>query len=124
VEYHLFVAGTGVNWPEEEFERAAERVYTLERALQIRHWGRDRCMDEMALPYFEQPESCPNPFLKKRHGLDRERFEPVLDEFYALHGWDSTRGWPTRERLNELGLGDVHDPMVEGATGAGEISLT
>jgi aldehyde:ferredoxin oxidoreductase len=118
VEYHLFVAGTGINWSEEEFERAAERVYTLERALQVRHWGRDRRMDEMALPYFEQPESCRNPFLEERHRLDREKFEPVLDEFYALHGWDTARGWPTRERLGELGLDDVYDPMVEGAAGA------
>jgi aldehyde:ferredoxin oxidoreductase len=118
VEYHLFAAGTGTGWPESEFEVAAERVHTLERALQVRHWGRDRGMDEMALPYFEQPESCPNPFLSERHSLDRERFEPVLQEFYTLHGWDVARGWPTRERLGELGLSDVYDPMIAGATKA------
>ena len=50
IEYHLFKAGTGVDWSEAEFERAAERVYTLERALHVRHWGRDRAMDETTLP--------------------------------------------------------------------------
>lgn len=38
-----------------------------------------------------------------------------MDEFYALHGWDIEGGWPTRERLRELGLEDVYEPMIEGA---------
>jgi aldehyde:ferredoxin oxidoreductase len=112
IEYHLFAAGTGVDWPEEEFQRAAERVCTLERALQVRHWGRDRTMDEMVLPYFERTEPYQNPFQARCHALDRERFDPVVDEFYRLHGWDTERGWPTRERLRELGMGDFYKPMV------------
>ena len=120
VEYHLFRAGTGLDWPEAEFERAAERVCTLERALQVRHWGRDRSTDETVLPYFERLEAVQSPFLERRYGLDREQFKPVLDEFYALHGWDPQSGWPTRERLAELGMGDVYEPMVEGAAKAKE----
>jgi aldehyde:ferredoxin oxidoreductase len=116
VEYQLFRAGTGVDWPEAEFNRAAERVYTMERALQVRHWGRDRRTDEMLQPFFEQSEATQSPFLEKRYGLDRERFKPVLDEFYTQHGWDIERGWPTRERLQSLDLEDVHGPMVAGAT--------
>jgi hypothetical protein len=50
--------------------------------------------------------------------LDRERFKPVVDEFYALHGWDAENGWPTRERLRELDMEDVYAPMVEGAAKA------
>ena len=115
VEYHLFRAGTGVTWPEEEFVQAAARVCSLERALQVRHWGRDRHMDETVLPYFQRREPYRNPFLDTHHALDREQFKPVLDEFYALHGWDIERGWPTQERLRELGLEDAYRPMVEGA---------
>jgi aldehyde:ferredoxin oxidoreductase len=115
VEYHLFRAGTGVAWSEEEFVRAAERVYSLERALQVRHWARDREMDEMVLPYLERTEPYQNPSLERRHALDREQFKPVMDEFYTLHGWDVERGWPTQERLRRLGLGDVYEPMLEGA---------
>jgi aldehyde:ferredoxin oxidoreductase len=118
VEYRLFVAGTGVDWPEDEFERAVERVHALERSLQVRHWARDRRTDEMALPYFEQLEGYPNPLLGKRYGLDRALFEPVVDEFCALHGWDVETGWPTRERLDELGLEDLYEPMLEGALSA------
>lgn len=70
--------------------RAAERIHTLERALQVRHWARGRKTDEMVLPFFEQ--------------LDREQFKAVMDEFYVLQGWDIESGWPARERLCELGL--------------------
>jgi aldehyde:ferredoxin oxidoreductase len=104
IEYHLFSAGTGVTWSEEDFLQAAERIFTLERALQVRHWARDREMDEMVLPYFERTEPVSNPFLDRPCALDREQFEPVLDEFYRLHGWNTERGWPTPERLRELGL--------------------
>ncbi len=117
-EYHLFAAGTGVDWSEEEFNHAADRICTLERALQVRHWARDRQMDEMALPYFEQLEFSANPLLGERHGLDRPQFKPVMDQFYTLKGWDTERGWPTQESLSELGLQDVYDPMLKGAAGA------
>ena len=119
-EYHLFRAGTGLSWSEQEFEHAVQRPITLERALQVRHWGRDRQMDETVLPYFERTEVGQNPLLGKRYGLDREQFKPVLDEFYSLHGWDTERGWPTPERLRALHLTDVHGPMVQGAAEAKE----
>jgi aldehyde:ferredoxin oxidoreductase len=122
VEYHLFAAGTGVDWSEEEFVRAAERVCTLERALQIRYWARDRLTDEMVLPYFERIEPKQGPFLDRRYGLDREQFKPVLDDFYRLHGWDAEKGWPTREGLGQLGLEDLYEPMVEGASRARQVA--
>jgi hypothetical protein len=45
------------------------------------------------LNYFERLEYSKSPYLEQRYGLDREQFDPVLDEFYALHGWDPQRGW-------------------------------
>jgi aldehyde:ferredoxin oxidoreductase len=115
VEYHLFVAGTGTNWPEEAFERAAERVYTLERAIAVRHWGRDRKMDEMVLPAYEYAENWTNPLLGERYALDRAQFRPVMDDYYRCQGWDVSTGWPAKERLAELNLDGVYEPMVEGA---------
>jgi aldehyde:ferredoxin oxidoreductase len=115
LEYHLFKAGTDVDWSEGEFEQAAERVYTLERALQVRHWGRDRGMDESVLPSFEYPENWVNPELGQRYALDRAQFKPVMDDYYHYQGWDVESGWPTPERLSELGLEGVYGSMVEGA---------
>jgi aldehyde:ferredoxin oxidoreductase len=74
------------------------------------------------LPYFEQTELYQSPFLEKRHGLDRERFKPVMDEFYTLHRWDVGNGWPTQKCLRELDLEDVYEPMVAGASRAKETS--
>ncbi|MFH1084315.1 MAG: aldehyde ferredoxin oxidoreductase N-terminal domain-containing protein [Chloroflexota bacterium] len=115
MEHHLFQVGTGVCWDEAEWERAAERVYTLERATQVRHWGRSRKMDETVLPAFEYPENWPSPLLGVRRRLERARFTPVMDEYYRLHGWDAATGWPTPERLAQLGLPDAHAEMVAGA---------
>lgn len=113
MEARLFALGTGTQWAPEEFEKAAARVYNLERALLVRHWGRDRSIDEMVLPYFDRTESYVNPFLDKRHGLDRGKFKKVLDRFYTLHGWDVETGQPTKDRLVSLGLKDVYEKMTD-----------
>ena len=118
VDSHLFRAGTGVDWDSREFERAAERVLNLERAIVIRHFGRDRQMDERVIPSFEYDENWVNPETNERQALDRKRFAPVLDEYYRLRDWDVASGWPTRTKLDGLGLADVYEPMVEGALAA------
>jgi hypothetical protein len=81
----------------------------------VRHWGRDRAMDESVLPSFEYPENWVNPLLGERYALDREQFKPVLDDYYRYLGWDVDTGWPTPERLAELDLEGVHEPMAAGA---------
>jgi aldehyde:ferredoxin oxidoreductase len=116
MEHRLFTAGTGLDWPAEAFDQAGERICTLERALQVRHWGRDRALDETLLPYFERTEWNVNPLLGEAYGLDRAQFAPVLTEFYALHGWDAN-GRPTRERMVALGMDGMYEEMMAGANG-------
>jgi len=120
VDAHLLRAGTGLDWDTREFEHAAERVLNLERASTIRHWARDRRMDERVLPSFEYDENLVNPETGERKALDRREFDPLMDEYYRLRGWDVTTGWPTRERLESLDLGYVYDEMIAGAKAAGE----
>lgn len=43
--------------------------------------------------------------------LDRQRVEDWKTKFYALEGWDTTTGQPTRGTLEELGLADVADAL-------------
>jgi len=121
VDYHLFKLGTGIEWGESDFERAAERIYTLERAICVRHWGRDREMDESVLPSFEYEENWANPLLNEKRALDRAQLRPVQDEYYRLLGWDPQTGWPTEERLDELGIPEVYELMVSGANQAREL---
>lgn len=114
VDSHLFSAGTGVDWDPDEFTRAAERILNLERAISIRHFGKDRAMDERVIPSFEYAENSPNPLIGKRMRLDREKFEPVVDEYYTQLGWDVETGWPTQETLLGLDL-DIYEEMMDGA---------
>ena len=118
VDAAILRAGTGLDWDTAAFEQAAERVLNLERAVTIRHWGRTRAMDERVIPSFEYDEDHINPEIGARKKLDRDQFLPVMDEYYRLRGWDVETGWPTKERLERLGLGGVHEEMVTGATRA------
>ena len=111
----LLRAGTGTDWDTAEFMRAAERVLNLERANTMRHWGRDRKMDERVLPSFEYDENWVNPEINERKALDLIQFAPVMDRYLQILGWDVKTGWPTAATLQGLGLNDVHAEMVAGA---------
>ena len=41
-----------------------------------------------------------------------ENMDKLLDEYYEIRGWDLKTGIPTREKLLELGLGDVADEIL------------
>ncbi|MBN1642678.1 MAG: hypothetical protein JXA09_15695 [Anaerolineae bacterium] len=69
IEYHLFAATSGVDWSEETFWQAAERVCTLARALQVRHWARFRPVVDA---------------FYHLHGWDVERGWPTLARMDAL----------------------------------------
>jgi aldehyde:ferredoxin oxidoreductase len=97
----LFSACTGYEMSEAELDRAGERIWTQLRALDVRNFGRNRAIDESTLDAFIYPGSADGVV------LDRERFLPLLDAYYELSGWDLENGWPTRARLEALGLDDV-----------------
>ena len=112
-EYHMFRLATGMELSEEEFERMAERVFNLERAVQVRNWGRSRAVDEMVIPCFLRIENWVNPYIGEGMGLDGEKFARLLGEYYTLRGWDPQTGRPTWARLEELALSDVAQDLVE-----------
>lgn len=79
-----------------------ERIYNLERLILIRE-GCSR-QDDM-LPGRLMKEPLPEG-PAKGHVLDPEKYNRMLDEYYAVRGWDSL-GRPTHQKLSELGLGDL-----------------
>jgi hypothetical protein len=93
-------------------------VLNLERAIMVRHWSRDRTMDERVVPAFEYDENWINPEIGTRMALDRGQFSRVMDEYYQLRGWDPRSGWPTRAKLQELGMGAMYEAMTQGAEAA------
>jgi aldehyde:ferredoxin oxidoreductase len=119
VDAYLFRAGTGIDWDPAEFSRAAERVLNLERAISVRHFAKDREMDERIIPSFEYEENGINPMVGKRMRLERSKFSSVVDDYYAILGWDVETGWPTEKTLSQLGL-DIHEEMIASATKAKE----
>ncbi len=90
---------TGWDYDAAELERVGERVYNLERLINVRR-GLDRRLDRlpqrvMTEPITDGPTAgryCPE-----------ETLDAMLDEYYALRGWDE-RGVPTPEKLAELEL--------------------
>jgi len=101
----LFRTATGVDLDEPSLRRVGERIFNLERAIMVRE-GRTRKEDEQVIPYFKRPD-------QQGIGLDENKFRYLMDEFYDLRGWNQTTGWPKREKLVELGLGDVADQLYK-----------
>jgi aldehyde:ferredoxin oxidoreductase len=85
---------TGAGYTPEEVMTAAERVYNLERMFVLKAGS-----TEDTLPHRMLHEPLPDgPAKGKVVELDK-----MLPEFYQLRGWDE-KGWPTMEKLEELGL--------------------
>jgi aldehyde:ferredoxin oxidoreductase len=107
-ERYLFAAVTGIHMSHDEFHEAGERICNIERALQIRDFGRSRSDDEAIIPYVSSKEWWPNPLFDDEHiGADAGKFQTLLTEFYQLRGWVEETGRPTSTGLKQLGLDDV-----------------
>ena len=110
-EYHLYTAATGEKVSRQDLDLACERIFNLERAIQIRNYDRHRHHDLTVIPYFEQPEWWQNPLIGENRSLERDRFIQLLDKYYRLRGWDLERARPTWQKLRELGLFDVAEEL-------------
>jgi benzoyl-CoA reductase subunit BamB len=92
--YPKFIsAGAGIDMDEEQLKTAAKRYRTLVRAINISRGMR------------RSDEAPPENHWKKRFPeLEKE----LLDSYYQLKGWNED-GIPTKETLEELGLGYVSE---------------
>jgi aldehyde:ferredoxin oxidoreductase len=74
-----------------------ERIWNLERLFNLRE-GFTRKDDSLPPRFSEET-------LPRGHSKDKVvDLEPLLEEYYELRGWDE-QGVPTKEKLDELGLG-------------------
>jgi aldehyde:ferredoxin oxidoreductase len=102
---NLLSACTGLDLTQAELDRGGERIWNLCRAIDVRYFARDRAIDESTLDGFMYPGKDDGVM------LDRERFLRLLDAYYRLSGWDIDHGWPTRSKLEELGLVEIADEL-------------
>jgi aldehyde:ferredoxin oxidoreductase len=95
--WQLVNAATGFDYATvKEFELVGERISTLTRLFNVRE-GLSRAEDTLPARALSQPMSS-GP--AKGHVVE---LDPMLDEYYALVGWDKN-GVPMPSRLHELGL--------------------
>lgn len=105
----LFPAVTGRQASWEELLRASERVYNLTRAYAVRELpGFGRAHDYPPQRFYTEPVPT-----GATEGMlvTREQIEALLDDYYALRGWDR-RGLPTAAQLQKLGLSDVAEELA------------
>ena len=96
--YPKFIsAGAGIEMDSAKLAKAAKRYRTLVRAVNIRRGMR------------RKDEKPPENHWKKRFP---ELEEQLLDAYYKLKGWNR-EGIPTKESLQELGLGYVSDDFIQ-----------
>ncbi len=99
---------TGKDWDLNHLLKVSERVRNLERMFDVRQ-GLRRKDDSLPKKFFQEPLKS-GPY--KGEVLDKEKFETMKDEYYEIRGWDKKTGIPSRDKLEELGLGDVAEEVL------------
>ncbi|MBI2874711.1 MAG: aldehyde ferredoxin oxidoreductase family protein [Firmicutes bacterium] len=96
-EARFLGAVTGVDLGPEEILRVGERIVNLERAFNVRQ-GLTRKDDDLSERLRRDPV--------KRGPAEGETLDldPMLDEYYEAREWDLPTGYPSREKLESLGL--------------------
>jgi aldehyde:ferredoxin oxidoreductase len=124
LESRLLSAVTGMNIAEDEYYKIGERVFNLQRAIQSVEGRVGRKDDRPNEFYFTDPMMEEGGFLgvfnpefmlpgpggelitRKGAVLERDKFEAMMDEYYAIRGWDAGSGLQTSALLESLGLTD------------------
>ena len=122
LESQILSAITGKTIDEEGLYHIGERTCNLQRAIQLRQGWCGRKGDQILDYYFREPLKkgdifynpdalMPGPDGKiiSRIGavIDREEFENMKSDYYGVRGWDVETGFPTRAKLEKLGLSDI-----------------
>ncbi|MBI4334529.1 MAG: aldehyde ferredoxin oxidoreductase family protein [Chloroflexi bacterium] len=104
----LVALATGIDFTVLELMTIAERVYNLEQAFN-NSLGISRKDDRLPDMYYDVPLNG-GP-LDKKTIMKREEVEKMIDDYYALRGWDLKTGVPPRKTLERLGLEDVAEDL-------------
>ncbi len=122
LESQIYTAITGIETDEAGLNKIGEKIFNLQRAILLRQGWAGRKDDCLLDHLFEVPlrkgelfisHDCLMPGREgeviSREGktIDRQAFEKLKDEYYALRGWDIASGLPTKLKLDELQLDDV-----------------
>ena len=104
----LYTCLTGIEIKPEELQEGAERVFNLNKVLNVKE-GWTRKDDTFPHRWLNEPMKGGGKelWLKDYDGetrIDPAKYEQLLDEYYEERGWDKKEGVPTKETLQRLGL--------------------
>ena len=102
-----FTAITGREISLEDYLKVGERTICIQRAFNARE-GFTRKDDTLPKRILNEPVKG-----GKYDGQRIENFDAMLDEYYQESGFDLKTGWPTRGKLEEVGLKDVADELYK-----------
>jgi len=102
----LVNAATGYHLQIPDILLTGERGWNLKRAIDHRlglRQAEDTLPQSLLRPYADDPPGIPKGFVPD--------FAPMLKAYYDWRGWDPETGFPTREKLERLGLSQVADDL-------------
>jgi len=105
----LIRLATGMEFSKAQLMETGERIYTLERLFNMRE-GFTRKDDALPERYFKEPTPIGLPIAQGKK-IDKEQFERMLNEYYALHKWDQN-GEPRKETIERLRLDKEPTHMI------------
>lgn len=98
---------TGMTLEVADLKKIGERIYNLQRCFNVRE-GISRKDDTQPKRILTESGT------KRAKGHTGGPIQgPMLDEYYKLRQWDRETGWPTRSKLEELGLEEVVQELKE-----------
>jgi aldehyde:ferredoxin oxidoreductase len=112
---NLYTLATGLEMSPAELMRCGERISNLKKAFNIRE-GWTRSQDWLPPRVFRDP--IPHG-PAQGHCLTEEELTIMIDDYYQARGW-TDQGLIPREKLEELGLGDLW-PSLEGVEHAAQL---
>ncbi len=93
----LLIAVTGRDWTESQLLTIGERINNLERLFNLKHGLKP---SDDALPKRVQEEPLPD---GASQGMV-VALEPLLEDYYRYRDWQRDTGYPSPEKLKQLGL--------------------
>jgi aldehyde:ferredoxin oxidoreductase len=104
IESQLLRAVTGYALSEQELDQIGERVWNLARAHMVRE-GRTRQQDTLHKSFFSKTNT--------EKAVPKTDFEKAKTQYYRLRGWDIDTGWPTKQKLSQIGLSDILNDLKD-----------
>lgn len=110
-----WLSAVGYDLTPEELSHVGERIWTLVRLFNVREGFRrpdDELPRRLTEPLDGESEAA--------DGIEPERFDALLDEYYSARGWDS-QGRPSPELLDRLGLSELDAEIPDALTADTEV---